>query len=175
MATVEAPNQTDTISVDPILIKAAVDSVNNALEMCNLSVGCVGLSAVPPSTSGIVTGIIGVHGKGSGFITVNLSERFAIKAVEGLLDEKHGKLNSQIIDGVGELTNIIVGGVKAAIAGTPWQLSHMTVPSVIVGTGYQMAYASGMNFLNVSFEHKDAEAIYLADRIMQVSISLLPV
>ena len=117
--------------------------------------------------------MIGVHGKVSGFVTVNMSERFGIAAVEGLLQEKYGELSSQVVDGVGEITNIIVGGIKSALSGTKWSFSNITVPSVIVGKGYQIAYAKGLDFLSISFEHDDPEAIMLEDRLMQVSISLL--
>ena len=78
-----------------------------------------------------------------------------------------------MVDGVGEITNIIVGGIKSALANTNWAFPHITVPSVIVGNGYRMAYARGLEFLCVVFEHDDPEAVMLQDRMMQVSISLL--
>jgi chemotaxis protein CheX len=99
--------------VEADLAKAVISSVQSGLAMCETGSRCVGLSAVPSSESGLVTGLIGVHGRVSGFITVNLSQRFAIRAVEGLLQEKFGTLTSQVVDGVGEITNIIVGGIKS--------------------------------------------------------------
>jgi chemotaxis protein CheX len=138
-----------------------------------VSARCVGVSAVPGIDSGIVTGLIGVHGRVSGFITVNLAERFAVRAVEGLLQEKHGQLTSQVVDGVGEITNIIVGGIKSQLASTPWAFSHITVPSVIVGKGYHIAYARGLSFVCMTFESNDVDAVMLEDRLMQVSLSFL--
>jgi CheY-specific phosphatase CheX len=102
-----------------------------------------------------------------------MAERFAIKAVEGLLGDQLDELNSQVVDGAGEVTNIIVGGVKSALAKSDWGFNHITVPSVIVGQGYTIAYARGLEFLNVTFEHDDPEAVLLSDRLMQVSVSLL--
>ncbi|MCH8043410.1 MAG: chemotaxis protein CheX [Planctomycetes bacterium] len=161
------------IAVEPTLIEATINSVNSALAMCETSAKCVSISTVPNSNSGIVTGMIGVHGKVSGFITVNMAERVALCAVQGLLQESYPKLSSQVVDGVGEITNIIVGGIKAALGKTQWAFSNITVPSVIVGTGYQIAYARGLEFLCATFEHDDPEAIMLNDRMLQVSISLL--
>jgi chemotaxis protein CheX len=158
---------------DTELTKATLTAVANGLAMCETTARCVGLSAVPGNDSGIITGLIGVHGRVSGFITVNLSERFAIRAVEGLCQEKFGALTSQVVDGVGELTNIVVGGIKSQLAGTPWAFSHITVPSVIVGKGYHIAYARGLSFLCATFENDDAEAIMLDGRLMQVSLSFL--
>jgi chemotaxis protein CheX len=133
----------------------------------------VSIATVPSSNSGIVTGMIGVHGKVSGFITVNMAERVALHTVQGLLQESYPELSSQVVDGVGEITNIIVGGIKSTLGKTPWSFSNITVPSVIVGTGYQIAYARGLEFLCATFEHDDPEAIMVDDRLIQISISLL--
>ena len=166
--TVELP-----IAVEPILIQATLGAVSSALTMCEATAKCVSISTVPASDRGIVTGMIGVHGKVSGFITVNMAERVALRAVQGLLQESYSKLTSQVVDGVGEITNIIVGGIKSALGKTPWSFSNITVPSVIVGTGYQIAYARGLEFLCATFEYDDPEAIMLDDRLLQVSISFL--
>jgi len=155
------------------VFKAICDAVGKCLVMCNCRARCVGVTTVPSFESGSVTGVIGVHGKVSGFVNVNMAERFAIKAVGGLLGEEYEKLTSEVVDGAGEITNIIVGGVKSALANSPWSFPHITVPSVIVGSGYRMTYARGLEFLSVVFEHDDPEAIMFEDRMMQVSVSLL--
>lgn len=159
--------------VDPDLTKAVLGSVNNALTMCDLRARCVGLSSVPGHEAGLVTGMIGVHGKVSGFITVNMPERLAIRAVEGLLQEKFGKLTAQVVDGLGEITNIIVGGIKSLSAGGAWGFSNITVPSVIVGSGYHIAFSRGLTFACLTFEVDDPDAVMLEDRLLQVSLSLL--
>lgn len=158
---------------EPRLVKAISDSVHKALDMCGTSARCVGVSAVPTREAGLITGMIGVHGKVSGFITINMSERMAVRAVNGLLQDSFTHLTNQVVDGAGEIANIVVGGIKSAVAGTNWSFSHMTVPSVIIGKGYQIAYARGLEFLNVTYEHDDVEAVMLDDRLLQVSISLL--
>ena len=45
---------------------------------------------------------------------------------------------------------------------------------MIVGQGYNISYSRGLKFVSVTFEHLDEEAIMLEDRLMHVSISLLP-
>jgi CheY-specific phosphatase CheX len=160
-------------SSDSHLAKALLDGANNALAMCDTRANCVGLASIPQREPGAVTGLLGVHGNVSGFITVNMGERFAIKAVEGLVQDRYDRITSQVVDGIGELTNIIGGGIKGALSTTPWAFSNITIPSVIVGKGYQIAYAKGMHFLSAIFEHDDQEAVLLEDRLMQISISLL--
>ncbi|MGC3968383.1 MAG: chemotaxis protein CheX [Pirellulales bacterium] len=161
------------IATEGPLYKAICEAVNNCLIMCNSRARCVGVSTVPAHEPGNITGMIGVHGKVSGFVNVNLAERVAIKAVGGLLQENYQSVTAQVVDGVGEITNIIVGGIKSALANTSWAFPHITVPSVIVGNGYRMTYAKGLDFLCVVFEHVDPEAVMFEDRMMQVSVSLL--
>lgn len=159
--------------VNSVLYSAALAGVEGAFTMCGLSARCVGASAVPVREGGKVTGMIGVHGKVSGFITLNMSERIALRAVSGLVQEHFTELNSQVVDAAGEITNMVVGGIKSALANTRWAFMQITVPSVIIGQGYSIAYARGLEFLNVIFEHDDKEALLLEDRLIQVSISLL--
>lgn len=161
------------MKADSDLVKVSHDAVMNALTMCDRKAECVGISRIPSNDVGLVTGMIGVHGKVSGFITVNMSERLVISAVEGLLQESFGKLTSQVVDGAGEITNIIVGGIKSGLAKTQWGFNQITVPSVIVGNGYHIAYSRGLEFANMVFEVHDPEAVMLNDRLMSVSISLL--
>ena len=53
---------------------------------------------MPTQESGIITGMIGVHGKVSGFVSVNMAEQFCIKAVEGLLQ---GRLRQTVFASCG--------------------------------------------------------------------------
>ena len=173
MATATLEATSTEIPVDPKLVKAVVNSVNGGLVMCGAKARCVGIASVPYRDTGLVTGMIGVHGKASGFVTVNISQRMAIKLAEGLLQEKFDSLTSQVVDACGEITNIIVGGIKGELAGSDWSISNITVPSIIVGQGYQITYARGLQFLCAMFESDDEEAVMLEDRLLQVSISLL--
>jgi chemotaxis protein CheX len=169
-ATASAPS---TMPVNSDLLAAAAVAAESAFSMCGITTRCVGASAVPIRDSGTITGLIGVHGKVSGFVSVNLPERAAVHAVSSLLGEKFTELNAQVVDGVGEIANMITGGVKSALAGSQWAFSQITVPSVIVGRGYSIAYAKGLTFISVTFEHDDSEAMLLEDRLIQVHISLL--
>ena len=173
MATAAIDSHSIVSFAEPTLTNAVLGAVENALVMCGTSARFVGLSAVPSREGGLLTGLIGIQGKVSGFITVNMSQRMAIKTVEGLLQDSYGELTSQVVDGAGEITNIIVGGIKSALAGTPWSFSHITVPSVIIGERYQIAYARGLDVLCATFEHDDPEAVMLEDRLMRISLSML--
>ena len=155
------------------LLHAMIAAVNSCFSMCNMKARCVGVSSVPLRDPGRITGMIGVHGKASGFVTVNMSDQIAMTAVGGLLDEQFAQLTSQVVDGAGEMTNIIAGGMKNSLSGSQWAFSHVTVPSVIIGQNYQIAYASGLEYAAATFEHKDQNTLMLEDRLLQVAISLI--
>ncbi len=164
---------TDKIDLNTTLLSAVTGAANKGLSMAGLEAKCVGVSRIPARHAGTVTGMIGVHGNVSGFVTVNLSEQLALYAVEQLLHEKYEKLCNQVIDGVGEMTNMIVGGIKSSLAKTDWAIDHITVPSMIVGDGYQVAFASGIELIDVTFEVNNDSAIMLNDKLLHVTVSLL--
>lgn len=170
-ALAEAP--LDAIDVNQTLLNAVIQAADNGFSMTGLKTHCVGVSRVPGKQAGELTGMIGIHGQVSGFVTVNMSERLALQAVGGLLQERYDTLTPQVIDGAGEVTNIIVGGVKSGLAQTEWAFKQMTVPSVIVGEGYQVAFARGLELIDVVFEVEDEMAILIKDRMLHITLSVL--
>ncbi len=171
MSTVaELPGQID---LNTTLLAAVTSAAQKGLSMAGLKSTCVGVSRVPGHQAGEITGMIGLHGAVSGFATVNLSESLALEAVYQLLGEKHEKISPQVVDGVGEITNIIIGGIKSALAKSDWGFSQITVPSVIVGQGYQVAFAKGLELIDVVFEIDNEEAVMVQDRLLHVTLSLL--
>lgn len=164
---------TNPMPGDPALVRAVISAVDGALAMCNKRVRCVGVTAIPTRDPGLVTGLVGVHGNVSGFVTVNMSEHNAIAIVGELLQDKCDALTRQILDGVGEIANMVVGGIKSGLLNTPWAFRYVTVPSVILGRNYQITYTKGIEFVAVTFEEESAESIHLEDRLIQVSVSLM--
>lgn len=164
---------TSTFIAEPVLLKSVTDAVGQALQMCDVSARCVGIGRVPMRDPGSVTGLIGVHGQVSGFITVNLAEQAARSVVGGLLQDSFDRLTAQVIDGVGELTNLVAGGIKKGLINTAWAFNNVTVPSVIVGRNYQIAYCRGLEYLVATFEQQDEQVVMLDDRLIQVAVSLI--
>lgn len=157
-------------------MNSVIASVESGLSMCELNVRVVGLSCIPITLpEGRVTGMIGMNGKCTGFMTLILPERVATLAVSGLLQDEFPKLNSQVIDGVGELTNIICGGLKTRLYNTPWMIGTITIPSVILGSNYHISYSKGIEFGAVSFEIDDPETLTIQDRVFTVTTSLMQI
>jgi len=163
-----------SFTINTTIMNAIIMSVENGFSMCELPVRVVGLSKVPLNlANGYVTGMIGMSGKSTGFLTITFPERVATLAISGLLQDEFPKINSQVIDGVGELTNIICGGMKTRLSSTQWALENITIPSVILGSNYQISYSKGIEFGSVMFEIDDPETLTIHDRLFLVTSSLI--
>ena len=169
-------NEIQGLSANYQVINAIIQSVESCFQMCDTKVQIVGISRIPTQlSSSAVTGMIGLGGKCTGFMTLNLPERVALLSVSGLLQDEFLRLNPQVIDGVGELTNIIAGGLKAKMFNTPWTIANITIPSVILGSNYQISYAKGIEYCIVSFEVEDPDTLAIQDRVFMVNTSLIQV
>lgn len=173
MSTLTLPDTVVPLPSDPILAHAITEAVKESLTMCQAETRLVGLTTVPVYEPGSVTAVIGLHGKVSGFLTFNACEQVAMNLAGGFLQDHVDKLNGQVIDCVGEIANLIAGGVKRRLSTTAWAFHSVTVPSVIVGHNYQIAYAKGIQYLAVTFEHQNTDAFLLEHRLLQVAVSLV--
>jgi len=128
MPAVAEKEDVNLMPVNSTLLAAVNAAVQSALTMCGITARCVGAASVPVRDTGKVTGMIGLHGKASGFVTVNMTERVAIRAANSLLQENFAELNSQIVDATGEITNMVVGGIKSALTTATLRRSSIALP-----------------------------------------------
>jgi chemotaxis protein CheX len=84
-----------------------------------------------------ISGIIGLSGRAKGTVVLSLSRDAALKAAEAMLGEPTEDVNADVIDAVGELTNMIAGGAKAQLERFEMNLS---IPNVITGKGHTVEF-----------------------------------
>ena len=174
MSSDPASNEIKGLVVNYTLLNSIIQSVENCFQMCNLTIRVVGISKIPPHLPNApVTGIIGLSGKCTGFISTTMSERVALQAVAGLTQDDVKQISSQVLDGVGELTNMIAGGLKTKLYNTNWSITDITIPSVILGTHYDISYAKGIEFYGISFEVDIPDTLTIGERVFCVCTSLL--
>ena len=162
------------LSLNSLIINSMIASVENCLQMCELKVRVAGVTKIPIQLPKVpVTGLIGLSGNCTGFISMSMPERVATIAVSKLLMEDYKAINAQVVDGIGEMTNIIAGGLKTKLFNTPWSVNHITIPSVIVGDNYNISYSKGIEYCGVTFEVDDPETITIHDRVFMVNTSLM--
>ena len=162
------------LTLNSLIINSLIASVENCLQMCDLKVRVVGVTKIPVQLPGAnITGLIGLSGKCTGFISLAMPERVATLAVSGLLMEEHKVINAQVVDGVGEITNVIAGGLKTKLFNTPWTVNMITIPSVILGDSYDISYSKGIEYCGVTFEVDDPDTLTIHGRVFMVNASLI--
>lgn len=124
-------------------INPFLSSTKNVLEtMCQMRVKANKPSLKKDTYSyGSITGIIGMASSTiCGCMVLSFSESCILKIVANMLyEEPKSKIDDDIVDAVGELTNMICGGAKAQLA----KLNHkfdLATPTMITGKGIEIAY-----------------------------------
>ena len=96
-----------------------------------------------------VTGIIGLSGKASGDVVISFERDLALKATETFLGETCDEITADVIDTVGELTNMIAGHAKSSMESLHLQLA---LPTVIVGKNHSIRFPSKVKPISMPFE-----------------------
>jgi chemotaxis protein CheX len=101
-----------------------------------------------------VSGVIGLSGKAQGTVVVGLSRETALRVAEVLLEERPPEINRDVVDAIGELTNIIAGRAKS-------QLEHLdlsiSLPSVITGKSHCIQFPSRVTPISIPFDSEWGE------------------
>lgn len=95
-----------------------------------------------------VSGVIGLSGKAVGTVVLSLSKEVAIKAASTMLMMEATELNSDVVDAVGELTNMVAGRAKAALEHLAMSLA---LPTVITGKNHVISFGSATQTLAIPF------------------------
>lgn len=101
---------------------------------------------------GEVTGIIGMTSKETaGCMIISFSEKCILQVVANMLMEPpKEKVDEEIVDAVGELTNMICGGAKAQLAKLNYTFDLAT-PTMVIGTGVEISYHSNAPTIVIPF------------------------
>jgi chemotaxis protein CheX len=96
-----------------------------------------------------VSGIIGLAGETTGAVVLSFSRETAIAVVSRFSNKPYGALTNDVLDGVGELVNIIAGNAKRDLEEFRIQIS---LPGVIVGSSYKIHWPDGIPVIAIPFE-----------------------
>ncbi len=99
---------------------------------------------------GDVTGLIGVTGHGKGSISLSLEQGAILAIVNSMLMESYTEINADIVDAVGELTNMVAGQARKSLAEQGMKFQAST-PTVVVGKGHKVQYAVKAPILAIPF------------------------
>ena len=110
-----------------------------------------------------VSGVMGITGDVSGVVVLTLPEKTALGSVNAFVGESFNKVDASVIDGVKELTNIIVGTAKAKLSERGHEY-NFSLPKVVVGHNYITDQGENSNVIVIPFACK------YGDFILDISI-----
>ena len=101
-----------------------------------------------------LNGIISISGKVKVTLVLSLTKELAFGAVRAFLGAAPEQVNSEVIDVVGELTNMICGNAKERIAIDGLSLG---LPTVVAGSSMIVAFESGLKISQIDFTSEHGE------------------
>ena len=132
-------------------INPFINSLSNVFDTmlgCKVHRGTISLKN--DTTPGYeISGIIGLSGKAIGTVVLSFSEPVALKAASTMLMDEMTEVNGEVVDAVGELTNVVAGAAKAKLE--EYELSA-SLPNVITGRDHNVRFPSDVTPICVPFE-----------------------
>lgn len=101
-----------------------------------------------PQNLSEVSGIIGLAGETVGAVVLSFSRETASAMVLKMEGRTYNALGTEVIDGVGELINIIAGNAKKDLVEFRVEIS---LPGVITGTTYRIHWPEGIPVVSIPF------------------------
>ena len=126
---------TDVDFINPVI--TSLEEIFDTMLNCKIT--RVGLMLMENNTALYpISGIIGINGKQAvGTVVLTMSETVALKAASTLLMMEVTEANEDVMDAVGELTNMVAGATKAKLS--KYCLT-MGLPSVFHGSNCRIHF-----------------------------------
>lgn len=104
-----------------------------------------------PSPTYDISGVIGLSGEAQGAISLSFSQDVAIKVISSMLSCQINEKSPELVDGIGEIANIVAGNAKRGLS--KYNLS-ISLPNVIMGKNHAIGNQSGCPTIIVPFSSK---------------------
>lgn len=125
-------------------------------KMCQVDVASSGKSEGRALRRFEFSGVIGISGAARITVAVNLSEEFVLHVAESMMGGKPAEIDSDVIDLVGELANMIVGNAKERLRNADLTLG---LPTVVSGVGHQVEFSTDMSVTVIHFASEVGEIL----------------
>jgi chemotaxis protein CheX len=102
------------------------------------------------TTSGDISGIMGLAGDRKGTICISFHEKGALFVFKTLVGEEHEKINPEVVDSIGELTNIISGQARKEFEQAGLNLKA-AIPMVVVGKNVEVNFITKIPIISLPF------------------------
>jgi CheY-specific phosphatase CheX len=110
------------------------------------------IASVACSGEPAMTVLLGLTGEIQGSLSLSLTEKAAIEWTRALIDHETDEVDQTVIDAVGELGNMVVGGVKRRLAGNNLTMS---LPTVFRASERSLVFPTSTTPIHVGYEFAD--------------------
>jgi chemotaxis protein CheX len=132
--------------INPFIV--SVTELFESMLECTVQMGTPGIATEDDGVPDIIA-VIGLSGTAQGTVALKLPIKTALKVVGRMVGSKFKTVDSSIIDGIGELVNIIAGNAKGRFEGHKITVS---LPTVVRGSIYTLNNLENAIYLSVPFE-----------------------
>ncbi|MDR2337399.1 MAG: chemotaxis protein CheX [Deltaproteobacteria bacterium] len=103
-------------------------------------------------TNGDVTGIIGLaNSEFKGTLVISFEAEAIIAVVNNMLGSNYTEMSSDVIDAVGEITNMICGASKRSLADSKQIILDMASPTTIIGRDLMINFPGSLPVVEIPF------------------------
>lgn len=108
---------------------------------------------------GDVTAVINLTGPSRGTIALSLPASLAVRLYAEMVGEEASELTSEVLDGVGEIANMVAGGAKAVLSQQGFSFT-ISIPEILVGKSRSIPHVGSDPCLVVPF-HLGSDTFWL--------------
>lgn len=95
-----------------------------------------------------VSGIIGLAGDSTGAVVLTLSRETSMALVSLFANHEYKFISNEVLDGIGEIVNIIAGNAKKYIDN---QKISISLPGVVTGRDYNIHWPENVPIIGIPF------------------------
>jgi chemotaxis protein CheX len=160
------------IDVDVDLFGAIIEATEVGLQMSQIVPRPVGCSVLT-SARHEVTVLVGLAGRHSGNLAINMSHEAMLYIAGNFIGEPQQEISDENVDAIMEIGNMVAGSVKTRLLNTNHHIEAISLPSLVLGRSHNMMYARGIEAVSVQFEIKEMALRIMDCRYFTTTISLL--
>ena len=128
--------------------------LNAAVNLFQVHLGISAKNLAPyinskPNNLNEISAIIGLAGETKGAVVLSFTRETALKIVSRFSGQKYSAITQDVIDGVGELTNILAGNAKKDLMDFKIVIS---LPGIVTSTNGYINWPKGILVITIPFE-----------------------
>lgn len=146
-------NQPTIEQVDDKFTKNIADAVQNVFStMLMMEPVLVKTANTPGSTIGYdVSGVISIAGDFRGYVIASFPKELALNIVNGFVGIQPADIDDDVVDSIGEVTNLIAGSAKRAFVELGYKYI-IGIPNVVCGKNHVIKRSKQLPFAILTFE-----------------------